>query len=256
MSGTDARESYESFAEFYDVYVGERLDDLPFYLECARSARGAVLEIGAGSGRLTVPLARAGLPLVAVDISPGMLAADAVRRRVEIVEADVCRLDLGRRFELAMVPFYTFNYLVTPRAQALALDRIAAHLTGSGRLLVDVFLPLTLLDRPPTEPILKIDRVDPTTGQRIRGWNAYRFDREQQVEHRGHAFEVTRPDGTVRRAEFATSRRYWFRDELSRLFEQHGFAVERVCAGYAGELANDRSEQLLYVLAANATPSG
>jgi hypothetical protein len=179
-----------------------------------------------------------------------------VRRRVEIVEADACRLDLGRRFELAMVPFYTFNYLVTPPAQTTALDRIAAHLTASGRLLVDVFLPLGLLERPPTEPILKVDRVDPTTGERIRGWNTYRFDRPQQVEHRRHTFEVTRPDGTVRRAEFATSRRYWFRDELSRLFEQHGFVVERVCAGYGGAPADDRSEQLLYVLTANATPSG
>jgi SAM-dependent methyltransferase len=210
-------------------------------------------------------MARAGIALVAVDVSPAMLAIlraqlgrepELVRRRVEVVEADACELELGRRFDLAMVPFYTFNYLLTPAAQTSALERIAAHLTGSGRLLVDVFLPLGLLDRPPTEPVLKVDRVDPATGQTIRGWNTYRFDRQQQIEHRHHTFEVVRPDGTVRRAEFATSRRYWFRDELSRFFEQHGFTVERVCTGYAGEPADDRSEQLLYVLTANAAPSG
>ena len=53
---------YQEFAEFYDVYVGERLDDLPLYLDVARSSRTPMLEIGAGSGRLTVPLAREGVP--------------------------------------------------------------------------------------------------------------------------------------------------------------------------------------------------
>ncbi len=248
---------YKEFAEFYDVYVGERLEDLPMYIEFARSSRTPILEIGAGSGRLTVPLAREGLSLVAVDISPAMLAIlrsrlaeepDAVQRRVEIVEADAGRLHLNRRFDRIIVPFYTFNYLLTHDTQTTALERMAAHLTSVGRLLIDVFLPLRLLEHGPSDPVLKVDRIDPATGARVRGWNVYRFDEEQQIEHRRHLFEVTQSDGAMRRREFATRRRYWYRQQLRDLVEQHGFVVDGISAGYTGARADERSEQLVYEL--------
>ncbi len=257
MSRTEPPDAYEALSEFYDIYVGERLDDLPFYLEFAKSAHTPVLEIGAGSGRLTVPLAREGVSLVAVDVSAAMLAIlrsrlqrelDVVQRHVEIVEADACQLDLGKQFDLVIVPFYTFNYLLSPEVQASVLDRIAAHLTRLGWLLIDVFVPQRLLETCPTEPILKVDRVDPTTGHRVRGWNTYTFDQEQQIETRTHIFEVMRTDGSVRKREFATRRRYWFREQITELFTKRGFVVNRICTGYAGELANERSEQLMCVL--------
>lgn len=261
MSSAAPGDPYGEFADFYDVYVGERLDDLPFYLESAKSARTPVLEIGAGSGRLTIPLARGGVSLVAVDISPAMLAIlksrlerepDAVQRRVEIVEADARRFDLARQFDLLVVPFYTFNYFLTREDQTSALRRFAAHLTERGRALIDVFIPLGLLERCPSDPVLKVDRIDPATGSRVRGWNIYTFDKEQQMEHRRHIFEVARPDGTVRKREFITRRRYWFREQLNALFAQHGFIVEGICRGYAGAPADERSEQLLFELRRSA----
>ncbi len=257
MSRTESKDPYEEFSEFYDVYVVERLDDMPFYLEFAKSAHTPVLEIGAGTGRLTVPLAREGVSIVAVDISPAMLAIlrsrlqrepDVVQRRVEIVEADACRLDLGRQFDLVIAPFYTFNYFLTPEAQTNMLNRTAAQLAKSGRLLIDAFVPLRLLENCPTDPIPKVDRIEPATGRRVRGWNIYTFDQEHQIEHRCHIFEIVQPDGGVQKREFTTTRRYWFREQLSDLFKRHGFVVDRICAGYAGELADERSEQLMYVL--------
>ena len=91
---------YEDFSEFYVLYLGDRLDDLPFYLDYAKSAQTAVVEIGAGSGRLTIPLAESGMAIVAVDISRPMLGiletrlakrSAEIRQRVRIVEANACR---------------------------------------------------------------------------------------------------------------------------------------------------------------------
>src|SRR5207245_10977189 len=115
-----------------------------------------------------------------------------------------------------------------------ALERMAAHLTSAGRLLIDVFIPLRLLEQGPADPILKVDLVNPATGSRVRGWNTYIFDQTRQIEHRRHIFEVSQPDGTVRRREFTTRRRYWFRRELAELFEQHGLRVDGVFTGYTG----------------------
>lgn len=248
---------YKDFAEFYDLYVGDRLDDLPLYLEYARSTGTPVLEIGAGSGRLTVPLARAGIPVVAVDISREMLDLlrlrlaqedNATRQCVSIVHADACDLALGATYGLVIVPFYTFNYFLTRKAQDSVLRRCAAHLTHGGRLLVDVFIPWSRLAHCPDGPVLRVDTLDPRTGNRVRGWNVYTLDTQRQMEHRRHIFEVTAPSGAVTKKEFAIQRRYFFPDELQRLFAANGMAVEEVFGGYRREPPQPASEQLVYVL--------
>ncbi|MGQ9780070.1 MAG: class I SAM-dependent methyltransferase [Bacillota bacterium] len=214
---------YRDFSAFYDLYVGDKLDDLPLYLEYAAKTEGALLEVGAGSGRLTIPLARAGHELVAVDVSPSMLAllraklareAEEVRRRVAIIEADVCRLALGRSFGLVFLPFYTFNYLLTPAAQQTALRNLRGHLAADGRLLIDVFLPRKLLTECPPAPVLRREAVDPATGRPVRCLVAYRFDRGRQLEFRRHIFEIAGEDGNLIRREFATTRRYFFPAEI------------------------------------------
>ncbi len=248
---------YKDFAEFYDLYVGDRLDDLPLYLEYARGIGTPVLEIGAGSGRLTVPLARAGVPVVAVDISPEMLELlrlrlaqedGGTRQRVSIAQADACDLALDATYDLVIVPFYTFNYFLTPHAQDSVLRRCAAHLAPGGRLLVDVFIPWSRLAHCPDGPVPRVDTLDPRTGNRVRGWNVYTLDRERQMERRKHIFQVTAPDGTVTTREFVIQRRYFFPEELQRLFAANGLAVVEVFGGYRREPPQPASEQLMYVL--------
>jgi len=111
---------------------------------------GSVLEIGAGSGRLTIPLAQTGFDVAAMYVSATTLAIlddrlkglpSVVRNRVQIIQADVCELELGAKFDLVMVPYYVFNYLLTPEAQSQALDRIKAHLADSGLVIGDAFIP-------------------------------------------------------------------------------------------------------------------
>ncbi|MBN1489390.1 MAG: class I SAM-dependent methyltransferase [Phycisphaerae bacterium] len=257
MACRPAGDVYADFSAFYDLYVGEWLEDLPCYLEYARAARAPVVEIGAGTGRLTVPLARAGISVVAVDSSASMMARlearlasepHDVRRRVQTLRADVCELSLGTKHDLILVPFYAFNYLLTPEAQHKALAQLAAHLLPKGRLLIDVFVPYARIERCPSEPLLKVDTRDCRTGDRIRGWNAYSMDTQRQIETRRHVFEVTPAAGSVIRTEFTTERRYSFPAELESQFAEAGLAIEQVSTGYDGRPPDARSEQLLYVL--------
>ncbi len=258
MSGSETDDIYGEFSTFYDLYVGDWLGDLPLYLDHASRIESPVLEVGAGSGRLTVPLARAGHEIVAVDISPSMLRLlgarlenedTNVRGRVRIVEADICDLDLSARYDLILVPYYTFNYLLTRQRQRTALCRLRHHLASSGRLLVDVHIPRRRLIEPTSEPALRLDTVDPVTGDLIRAWNSYRIDERLQIEHRTQSFEVTQQDGAVRKCTFVVRRRYDFPGSYEELFRDSGFTVEQINTGYEGAMPAEDSEQLLFTLA-------
>jgi len=257
MSTEDSCDPYKAFAEFYDLYVGDWAGDLRFYLEFAAPAGRPVLEVAAGTGRLTIPLARAGVSIVAVDVSSSMLRIlesrlalepVEVRQRIRIVEADASALRLGEEYDLIIVPFYTFNYFVTAHRQRAALGAFSSHLSRGGRALIDVFIALPHIKECPSEPVLRVDTVDPRTGNRVRGWNVYTMDTVAQIETRRHIFEATQGDGTVVRREFQTRRRYFFADELDQLFADNGFTVEAVFTGYEKAPPKPDSEQLVYVL--------
>jgi hypothetical protein len=91
------------FAELYASLPDTT--DLEPWLGWCRRAAPPVLYLGVGSGRLAVPLVRAGVELVGVDAHPGMVAQLRARLpETELFQALIERLDLGRRFELVMAP--------------------------------------------------------------------------------------------------------------------------------------------------------
>lgn len=136
---------YDSIAEIYDLYV--RSDyDVPFFLSEVREVRGPVLELMAGTGRLSLPLIEAGAALTCVDGSQGML--DVLSRklaqrwlRADVHCMDVCRLDLPARFELAILPFQAFMEIVREEDQRAALASVHACLSPGGRFICTLHNP-------------------------------------------------------------------------------------------------------------------
>jgi len=123
----------EGFAALYAELPPPR--SLEPWLGWARAARPPVLYLGIGTGRIALPLADAGIELVGVDAHPGMLRR--LRERRPHLAAHLGRiedLDLGRRFDLVIVPS---NILCT----AARLDRAAAHLDRGGRLAFELMNP-------------------------------------------------------------------------------------------------------------------
>ena len=170
-----------------------------------------------------------------------------VGARVEVVRADMRELELERQFDLAIVPYFTFNYLMSLADQRIALARLHRHLAPKAYLLVDVFIPYRRIEDCPSEPVVVVDKIDPATENHVRGLVTFAIDTERQIESRRHVFETTGEDGTVGESVFDTARRYSLPQELRDLFPRSGFRVEAELTGY-GRLAEPRSEQLVYVL--------
>src|SRR6476659_9320509 len=124
-------------AVWHDLECGGYTEDLPLWSELAARSGGPVLDVGAGTGRVTLDLASGGVAVVALDVEGALLAALAHRAGglpVETVVADARRFELDRRFPLIVVPMQTLQLLGGPDGRAAFLRRALAHLEPGGLL--------------------------------------------------------------------------------------------------------------------------
>jgi SAM-dependent methyltransferase len=108
---------------WHDVECGAYTADLELWRELARRAGGSVLDVGAGTGRVALPLAAAGHEVTALDRDPVLLAAlreraQAAGLQVRTVVADAAEFDAGSEFALVAVPMQTIQLLQDERARA------------------------------------------------------------------------------------------------------------------------------------------
>lgn len=124
-----------SLVAWHDVECGRYAADLPLWLELARAATGPILDLGAGTGRVALHLARHGHEVVALDREPAFLGALRARAGdlpVETVVADAASFDLGgRRFGLVVAPMQTIQ-LLGARGRAGCLRSLRRHLAQDG----------------------------------------------------------------------------------------------------------------------------
>jgi SAM-dependent methyltransferase len=151
---------------WHDLENGSYAEDLALWRDLAVIHGGPVLDVGAGTGRVTLDLARHGHAVVALDRNPFFLAA--LRERagtlaVGAVEADARAFDLGRRFPLVIAPMQTVQLLggAEPRAGFLACAR--AHLAPGGVVAVALAEALDAFDaehdQPPLPDLREVDEV-------------------------------------------------------------------------------------------------
>jgi len=153
---------YDAIAGLYDSWSRSVTEDVGFYVGLARESGGPVLELGVGTGRIAVPTAAAGVQVVGVDASPGML--DVCRERAELAEvADLVDLRVGdfldppvdEQFALVTCPFRSLLHLHSDEHRLAVFATARRLLLPGGRLAFDVFQPdddVRVRARP-TEPL-------------------------------------------------------------------------------------------------------
>jgi len=141
----DRNIDWDRIARYYDAYV-RTLADVPYFLDRARTASGPALELMCGTGRITLPLAEAGVELTAVDSSPQML--ELLRRklagkavRVRVVEADARTLRLNQRFGLGFVGFNALAEVLDARERGEVFAVARRHLQPAGSFIVTLHNP-------------------------------------------------------------------------------------------------------------------
>ena len=148
MGRPKALSAYDPIAQLYDPWSSSVVEDISFYVDEALAAGGEVVELGVGTGRIAIPTAMAGVHVIGVDSSAGMLAVCAERAREAGVEGrldlrlgDLRRPPVDERVPLVTCPFRSYLHLRDDEERLEALRAARGLLRPGGRLVFDVFTP-------------------------------------------------------------------------------------------------------------------
>jgi SAM-dependent methyltransferase len=138
--------AYDRIARLYDPWSASVVEDVDFYVAEALRSGGPVLELGVGTGRIAVPIAQAGIRVVGVDSSEGMLAVARERAAAAGVAVDLRLGDLrdppvDEQFSLVLIPFRTLLHMENDADRRAALRAVRSRLRDGGRFVFDVFTP-------------------------------------------------------------------------------------------------------------------
>jgi SAM-dependent methyltransferase len=233
--------------ETYDARTAGFPGEIDWWVRQAVDAAGAVLELACGTGRVTWPIARAGVDIFGLDAGAGMLRVAEAKRgreprevseRVRFVRGDMTDFSIGETFALAIIPFRAFQSLLTPESQRSSLTCIRRHLCPGGHLIIDIFDPRLdwlLPDR--TEPGLP-DRPNvkhPVSGNTVSVEVLTRANDplSQTLRERWRFTERTSSGATVRREEEILELRWTYRHEMQYLLELCNFVIEREISDFS-----------------------
>jgi SAM-dependent methyltransferase len=230
-----ASSPYDTIAELYDPWSRSVTEDVPFYVAEARKAGGPVVELGVGTGRIAVPTAVAGVSVIGVDSSVGMLEicrgraeAAGVSELVDLRIGDIADPPVADRVPLVTCPFRSYLHLAGAEERLRALRAARDLLVPGGKLIFDVFSP-------------RRDDIEETHGRWIEretgiferaDWDA--LDRTLTLSVRGPGGESTMQLAWI-------SHREW-----RRTLDEAGFEVERVY-GWFDYRPYRRQEDMIFV---------
>jgi len=241
-------------AELYARLHRGNPGDVDFYRRaCIDEA--SILELGCGHGRVLRAVATPQSHLVGVDLDRDLLAlADRACKRIrpppasfELLQADMCTLDLGRNFERILIPFCGIYCLADEAAVLQALRRARAHLAPAGELLFDAYHVDPVHDELLHEPA-PID--DPPSEVAKLRWHARDYDvfercrwwpKEQVVEA---TYEHRPVDGSPPLLT-GVRHRYLLAREIPGLLRAAGLRLLELAGGFHGEAFNGESEMIV-----------
>jgi SAM-dependent methyltransferase len=255
-----------ALARLYDVDMLEDPGDLDLYLALAARTGGPILELASGSGRLAVPLSEAGYEVTAVDLDGAMLdrlrerahkAGAPAAERLTVVEADIVGLSVqgGAPFRLAILGLNSIMLLESREAQRAAFETMARHLAPGGLAIVDVWLPAGEdLARYDGRLSLEYCRTDPETGLLVTKMASAQHQTGAGTLVLTAIYDETVQGGTPHKWIRQDELRLIGPDELRKMAQSAGFAIEVVAGGYDLEPISAHDERAIVVAQRRGRP--
>lgn len=239
--------------ELYDLRTAEVNEDIRFCVEMAREVGGPVLELGAGTGRITLAVARTGLIVTGLETSRLMLQRAKMKAeqlssklRVEWVEGDITNFSLGgRTFKLILAPFNVLQELGDLTDLENCLRRVAEHLEPDGKFIAIV--------QPPRWESLKFAHHylktahNPRTGEVINFYQSLEVDPIWQKLRGTYEYEIWEQSGKMRQVVAPFEGGYLTCPEMALLLRAAKLQLEAVYGSFSRDPLTLKSKQMIFV---------
>lgn len=233
-------------ARFYDI-VSHPINDVPFYLERIKALKTKnILELGCGTGRVLVPLAKACQKIVGIDYSHEMLevckekVAKAGLSNTLTVQGDISNLNFGKTFDLVIAPYRVLQALETDEEVNGFFETVSNHLKTSGRGIVNVFKPKMSAAEirsswcQPGEIINQ--EIDLEDGSRLLySFRQHKMDKEKLVLYPDMIYRRYVNNILVEEVIHSIKMRCYYPGEFKQLIENKGFTITGLWGGYNNE---------------------
>ncbi|HEY2378756.1 MAG TPA: class I SAM-dependent methyltransferase [Gemmatimonadaceae bacterium] len=244
--------------ETYDARTFGFPGEIDFWIARAKESGAPVLELACGTGRVSWPIARAGVDIVGIDLSLAMLERAEGKRagepkdvaaRARFLSGDMANFSLPGHFALTIIPARAFQALLTVEEQRSSLGCIYRHLKPQGRLIVDIFDPrLNLLTEERFLPQRQFAPYrNPLTGHTVSIDVLERVNDhvQQRLAERWRFRETAENGNVVRDEEEHLELRWIYRYEMRHLLELSGFAIEEELSDFSGARPAYGREQIV-----------
>lgn len=240
---------HNKFASLYDDFQKGVKHDIEFCVNYFKNFKGKILEIGAGTGRITIPLLRQCLDVMAIDIAPKMIAILKEKARKENIApktvcADMRRFKLRDKFEAIIVTFRAFQHMYSVNDQLHALEAIKRHLKPNGVLIFDVYNPSLKYIQHGNWQWKKDKNKKPTKiGKEVKFDYRNRYDMAKQIMYQEYRFCY--PDGKNEIASLQM--RFFFRFEIEHLLRIANFRIKNLYGDFKKNKFNNASTEMIWV---------
>lgn len=251
----------------YDLeHLGDS-EDVEFYVSLVRKLRPQrVLELGCGTGRITLPLAeqgaRLGFDVIGVDSQAEMLesankrhleAPPAVRERLRLIQADMRTWQSESAFDLIVIPCSSISHLLALKDQLAAWNQCRRNLTPGGRFLVEITMPNMAIfadsfNVPPRALVeIDVDKWDQSDGVRFIRRKTSRYLSHEQCAQTRFLYEKYQNGRAVDGYIDDFVGHVFFPRELQLLFIHTGFEIEQTFGDYRGGPLKSNSPLIIMI---------
>ncbi len=254
------KEHYESeyegfFAEFYDI-LQPTVHDAPAYIKFAKEFGDPILELGCGTGRLLIPIAKNGFKITGIDSSGEMLAIcrskleqeeKETQNRATLVKADMRDFNLGEKFKLIFTACNTIFHLLEAEDLRKALRCVHKHLAEDGVFIIDISAPNIPFMVETNNKEFVSEYTHPETGRKIINRFKAVYDFLNQIETDEIVLEEYENGKITRQATAKVTLTYFFPRELRTILQSCGFEVFKEYGSLNGEPLTSKSQNIVFL---------